>query len=183
MSRHLAPPQTWRRREHSAFSLSSNPPSRFAVPPECFAAIGNKIGLTRLRPLTLNYQPSTNRALTPIKLRRTLEAVMSDRFNAASAKGKELVADFRANEKFHFSLVCHCCGLDSTKSISPEYLPDENVICPITKSRCCSVMGKGVTSSSCHIEATCTVSGLQTTGTLDAASKGLSSALECLRLA
>ena len=42
---------------------------------------------------------------------------------------------------------------------------------------------KGVTASSCRIEATCFVSSLQTNGAIDAASKGLSSALECLRLA
>ena len=42
---------------------------------------------------------------------------------------------------------------------------------------------KGVTSSSCRIEAACTISGLQMTGAVDAASSGLSNALECLRLA
>lgn len=32
-------------------------------------------------------------------------------FDATFAKGKELVADFRANEKFHLSPACRCAGL------------------------------------------------------------------------
>jgi hypothetical protein len=45
------------------------------------------------------------------------------------------------------------------------------------------INAKGVTASSCHVEAICTISDLQKTGDLDAASKGLSGGLECLRLA
>jgi serine/threonine protein kinase len=45
------------------------------------------------------------------------------------------------------------------------------------------ISNKGVTASACHIEALCTISDLQKKGVLDAASKGLSAALECLRLA
>jgi hypothetical protein len=33
--------------EHLAFGAAKSPRSRFAIPPECFAAIGNKINLTR----------------------------------------------------------------------------------------------------------------------------------------
>jgi hypothetical protein len=41
--------------------------------------------------------------LTPPPLRRKLVPTMPAGFDAAFAKGKELVADFRANEKFcHF---------------------------------------------------------------------------------
>jgi hypothetical protein len=50
--------------------------------------------------------------LTPAPLRRTLTTTMPDGFDAAFAKVKELVADFRANEKFHLSPACHCDGLD-----------------------------------------------------------------------
>jgi hypothetical protein len=37
---------------------------------------------------------------------------MSSGFDAAFANGKELVADFRANEKFHLSPAYRCAGLD-----------------------------------------------------------------------
>jgi hypothetical protein len=37
-------------------------------------------------------------------------------FEAACAKGKELVADFRANEKFYLSPAYRCDGLDRRKN-------------------------------------------------------------------
>jgi len=37
---------------------------------------------------------------------------MPDGFDPAFEKGKELVADFRANEKFQLSPACRCDGLD-----------------------------------------------------------------------
>jgi hypothetical protein len=44
--------------------------------------------------------------LTPPPLRCTLDSTMPAGFDAAFAKVKELVADFRANEKFHLSPAC-----------------------------------------------------------------------------
>jgi hypothetical protein len=51
-------------------------------------------------------------ALTPPPLRRTLASTMPAGFDATFARVKELVADFRANEKFHLSPTCRCAGLD-----------------------------------------------------------------------
>jgi len=50
-------------------------------------------------------EPSSSAGLTLINLRRTLEIMLAG-FDAAFAQGKELVADFRANEKFHLSPTC-----------------------------------------------------------------------------
>lgn len=51
-------------------------------------------------------------ALTSAPLRRTLAPTMPAGFDATFARVKELVADFRANEKFHLSPVYCCDGLD-----------------------------------------------------------------------
>jgi hypothetical protein len=48
-------------------------------------------------------QPSEKHLPPPPPLQRTLAPAMSAGFDAAIAKVKELVADFRANEKFHLS--------------------------------------------------------------------------------
>jgi hypothetical protein len=51
--------------------------------------------------------PSTNMALTPTQLRRTLASTMPAGFEAASAKAKEPVANFWANEEIPRR---HQCG-------------------------------------------------------------------------
>lgn len=58
-------------------------------------------------------------ALTGIKLRRTLAATMPARFDVVLAKGKELVADFRANEKSHLPPTFDC------NPARPYHLPPE----------------------------------------------------------
>jgi len=55
-------------------------------------------------PLNLMYKTVMTVALTLIILRRTLESMLAG-FDATFAKGKELVADFLANEKFNPSLA------------------------------------------------------------------------------
>jgi len=60
--------------------------------------------------------------LTRIKLRRTLE-IMPAGFDAAFAEVKELVADFRAIEKFYLSPACRCGGL--CDALLPKLLSGE----------------------------------------------------------
>jgi len=50
------------------------------------------------------YKTVMTVALTLTNLRRTLDTMLAG-FDAAFAQGKELVADFRANEKVHLSRV------------------------------------------------------------------------------
>jgi adenine-specific DNA-methyltransferase len=45
-------------------------------------------------------------ALTPLPLRRTITPTMPSGFDTAFRKVRELVADFRANEKFYLSPAC-----------------------------------------------------------------------------
>jgi hypothetical protein len=59
--------------------------------------------------------PSANKESTPPQFRRTLAFIMPAGFDAAFAKVKELVADFRANEKFHLFPPCCCDGFTHAK--------------------------------------------------------------------
>jgi len=62
-------------------------------------------------PLNFMYKTVMMAVLTFLDFRRTLEVMLAG-FDAAYAKGKELVADFRANEKFNLPPAYHCAALD-----------------------------------------------------------------------
>jgi len=64
--------------------------------------------------------------LTLPLLRRTLKSTMPAGFDATFAKGKELVADFRANEKFYLSPACRCNGL--CDALLPKLLSGELLV-------------------------------------------------------
>jgi hypothetical protein len=60
--------------------------------------------------------------LTPPPLRRTLDFTMPATFEAAFGRVKQLVADFRANEKFYLFPVRRCDGL-----------PRDGVLCSLDR--------------------------------------------------